>query len=146
MKTETPVFLSGAGKALFVLLLIMILSTETYASGENGKRIRWVRSKTGLSSLMTLSKDRDAMAAEYRDETRNYESIRKDLDAGLLSKGMRDKEIIKKYGKAVIVIPESENGTVRWVYKPGEADHSKGPKVYLFFGFDGILESWKTAG
>jgi hypothetical protein len=145
MRTKTSVFLSGTGKILLALFLIIILSTDAYASRERRKRVRWVRSKTGLGSLMTLSKDRDAMVAEYKNETRNYERVREDLDGGLLSKGMSDKEIIKKYGKAVVVMPESEDGMVRWVYKPGWADHVEGPKAYLFFSPDGSLESCQTS-
>ncbi len=114
------------------------------AEEEAGKeKVKWVKSKTGVKSLMTFAKDRDAMIKEYGEETSDYGKIKSAIDNGHLEVGEEAERIAKKYGDPIVAIEESGGDIVRWVYKPGDETYFKGSKVYLFFDQTERLMDWQ---
>jgi hypothetical protein len=113
------------------------------ASGSN-KKVKWVKSKTGVNSLMTFAGDRDAMIREYKKETSKYHKIKQAVSEEHLEVGETTDDISKKYGDPVVVVSESGDDVLRWVYKPGEDSFFKGEKIYLFFDQAGRLMDWQV--
>ena len=144
MKNKKGVFFTVLSRILFFLVIGIFLYAEVCAAKEKEKKVKWVKSKTGISSLMTLSKDRGAMEADYKKETKNYEAVREAIDKGALTKGMSGDEVSKKYGDAIMILSEADGGKTRWVYKLAAVNYFSGSKVYLFFNSTGELESWET--
>jgi hypothetical protein len=144
MKNKGYVPLGEFYAVVILLAFACVMPGDSRASEAKKDKVKWVKSKTGLSSLMTLSKDRSEMIAEYKRETRSYNLLKKAMESGLLESGAADEEIIKKYGQPVMAMEDAVGDTVRWVYKPSEADYFKGEKIYLFFDKDGKLNRWET--
>ncbi|MEA3489840.1 MAG: hypothetical protein U9R44_05845 [Candidatus Omnitrophota bacterium] len=143
----------GSGKAVrtvfFVLGLFVFFSAgdEAVARERNTggrKKVKWVKSKTGLKSLMTLSKDRGGMIKEYKDETKVHGKIKRAIDRHELKEGEDAARIVKKYGEPVIVLAEEDSGLSRWVYKPGMESYFGGEKAYLFFDKNEKLLRWEV--
>ncbi|MFC1570754.1 hypothetical protein ACFL4E_03115 [Candidatus Omnitrophota bacterium] len=129
---------------LCAFLLSGWVSGALSAEEESGKKkVKWVKSKTGIKSLMTFAKDRNAMIKEYGRETANYKEIKSAVDNGHLEVGDDAQKIAKRYGDPVVVVPESEGDITRWVYKPGDETYFKGSKVYLFFDQTERLMDWQ---
>jgi hypothetical protein len=106
---------------------------------------KWVKSKTGLSSLIQLGKDRATMEKEYSKETKSYDAIKKAVDRGDLKEGMAAKDVRRKFGAPVVEFPDSKTDTTRWVYKPGTENFLDGAdKVYLIFDANDSLVEWKS--
>lgn len=145
MKNKNHIFRIAARVTLVFLVIIFALPKQICATGKNDKKVKWEKSKTGLGSLMALSKDRGVMEADYAKETKSYNALKEALEKGDLERGLTNEEIIKKFGKAVVVLPEGSEGMERWVYKASEFSYFKGAKVYLFFNSQGELESWELA-
>ena len=117
------------------VLVLVLFSFSAVSPAEEDttsqKKVKWVKSKTGIKSLMVLSKDMGQMKKELTEETRNYQNILKAADGDLLKEGERSFEIEKKYGEPVLVLDEPQYNRTRWVYKPGTSSYFEGEKVYL---------------
>lgn len=125
-----------------IFLLTASLSHAAEEESKSGKKVKWVKSKTGIKSLMTFAKDREAMIREYEGETSNYDKIKNAIDKEHLEVGEEAKDIAKKYGDPIVIIPESGGDIERWVYKPGNDSFFKGEKIYLFFDQSQRLMDW----
>jgi hypothetical protein len=146
MRSKKHFFWNGTCGLFLSLVVILYTSADVFADVYKNKKIKWVKSKTGLKSLMTLSKDTGKMESELKEETKSYESVKKAMDEGLLEKGMASSEVSSKYGEPVLVISDQDGKLTRWVYKPSQATYFSGPKVYLFFDPDDGLQKWETVG
>lgn len=145
LRIRKKYFMSGAVWALVIMSFVSLAFQDAFSAEKKDKKIKWVKSKTALSSLMTLSKDREAMLADYKQETKNYRSLKTAADQGLLTKGMRAEDVREKYGDAVVIIPDDEKEMTIWVYKNSAYSFFSGQKFYLFFNNIGELTSWGSA-
>ena len=109
------------------------------------KKVKWVKSKTGLNSLIQLSKDRKEMENEYALETRNYEKLKDAVEGEDLKKGMPAAAVERKFGEPVVTFPGEDGSTTKWVYKPGTGSFLDGiRKIYLIFDDKGSLLEWQS--
>lgn len=138
-------FMSGAVWALVIMSFVSLSLQDVFSAEKKDKKIKWVKSKTALSSLMALSKDREEMLADYKQETKNYRSVKTAADQGLLTKGMSAEEVREKYGDAVVIISDDEKEMTMWVYKNSAYSFFSGQKLYLFFNNSKELISWGSA-
>lgn len=130
-------------EVIFAAAVFVFLTTGCAEARQKEGKARWVRSKTGLSSLMSLSKDRGAMVRELNDETKNYDNVVSALNDGVLKEGQKAQDIIKKYGEPVVRLPYRNGELTRWVYKPYQETFFQGAKVSLFFDTRGDLVRWR---
>ena len=137
------VYVKRTAIVVFLLVVCVFFEGEADAAKKKKDDVKWVKSKTGISSLMTLSKDRGSMIKELNEETENYDKVKGAFDDGRFKKGQSVDEIKKKYGDPVVEMTEQDGVTVRWVYKPSEAVFFTGPKISLFFDAEGNLIEWE---
>ncbi|MBD3426244.1 MAG: hypothetical protein GF409_03315 [Candidatus Omnitrophica bacterium] len=124
---------------LSFLLVCLFFSVQAEA------RQRWVKSKTGLGTLIQLGKDRAEMEKNFTEETSSYESLKKAIDEGDLEKGTSAKRIRGRYGEPVVTFSLASGEGSQWVYKPGTQNFLDGAdKVYLEFDKEGNLQDWKS--
>ncbi|MCK4851752.1 MAG: hypothetical protein KAS86_01440 [Candidatus Omnitrophica bacterium] len=127
------------------LLALFPVSVIHAAAGEKGaahKKKRYVKSKYGLRALIQLSKDRKAMAADLKRETKNYDRARKAIEKAALKAGDTASYVKKHAGEPAVILCDRDSGTAEWVYKPGSSTYFSRDKVYLNFGPDGELLGW----
>jgi hypothetical protein len=129
--------------AVIALLVVVLLTNSRAEARQKDEKVKWVRSKTGLNSLMTLSKDRGVMVRDLEGETKNYDKIARALEDDKLTQGQKAEDIIKRYGEPVVGLPYRSGELTRWVYKPYEATFFEGPKISLFFDDQGDLIRWE---
>jgi hypothetical protein len=123
---------------------VIVPGDVSAATGTKPEKVKWVKSKTGIKSLMSLSSDRGDMIKEYNDETKNYENIKAAIDQGELKEGMEGAKIARQYGLPVILLEDPDSDDTRWVYKPGDVSFlDAGEKAYLTFDANQTLISWK---
>ena len=127
---------------LCVLAVCLALCVAAGARAQS-KKVRWVKSPTGVSSLMTLSKDMGQMNRQLKEETRNYEEVRSAICGRELKEGENASDIQRKYGSPVMVLSEKDGQISRWVYKSASDSYFEGEKAYLLFGDDGKLLRWE---
>ena len=128
--------------ALVVFIFSSLVNQTSYSEEKKDKE-KWVKSKTGVKSLMTLAGDRGKMVKEYKQETKNYKKVKKALNNDLFHGGEKAFEIKRKYGEPVVVLDEQGANETRWVYKPSETTFFKGEKAYLFFDSENKLLRWE---
>ncbi|MGB2600541.1 MAG: hypothetical protein WBD00_02390 [Candidatus Omnitrophota bacterium] len=134
-------------KRLSVIIVCVFVFACVMAGqvAEAQKKEKWVKSKTGLSSLIQLGKDRGAMEKEFSIETKAYNSLKKAIDRGELKEGMTAKDVSRKFGAPVIEFPGNKGDTAEWVYKPGTENFLDGTdKISLIFDDSGNLMEWKS--
>jgi len=135
----------------YVKIRVMILMTALpalmvlFAAGNAraDKKVKWVKSPTGVSSLMTLSKDMGKMKRQLKKETRDYDDIKEAIVGLDLKKGEASDDIERRYGSPAITLREADGGGVKWVYKPASSSYFEGEKAYLFFDGEGRLVKWE---
>ena len=114
-------------------------SAKTETSGH--KKIKYVKSKHGLGTLMKISGDRGKMIRELNKDTKCFEKISKAIKDSNIKVGVAAKDIRKKYGDPVVVVQEdSSESSTRWVYKPGTGSFFEGKKACLVFNKEDCLE------
>jgi len=127
----------------FIVLVFLPGVLEAEETSAKKKKVKWVKSKTGLKSLITYSKDRNAMVKEYKKETSKYQKVKKAVSEERLEVGETTEDISKKYGDPIVIVSESGGDLLRWVYKPSKDSFFKGEKIYLFFDQFGRLMDWQ---
>ena len=128
-----------------VICVLAVCLALCFAAGARAqsKKVKWVKSPTGVSSLMTLSKDMGQMNRQLKEETGNYEDIKAAISGGELKEGEDASNIRRKYGSPVMILSEKEGQVSRWVYKSASDSYFEGEKAYLLFGDDGKLLRWE---
>ena len=96
-----------------------------------------------LGELMSIAKAQADAQKQYKEETRAFESVKKDINKGLIKKGQSKKEIKKRYGEPVVNTIESDTGREKWIYKPAESSFFSGIKAYLYFDKNDNLDEVK---
>lgn len=139
---EIRVKTKNIGSIFLIAVVITLFFAGISQAREKRERVRWVRSRTGLASLTTLSRDRGHMERHLKNETRNYDRLMQDIERGLLSEGQDAGDIREKYGDPVVDFQGQGGKAERWVYKPFDSTFFQGPKVSLFFGKERDLTGW----
>jgi hypothetical protein len=127
---------------LLIAFLVIVLASAAARADDKKEKVKWVKSKTGINSLMTLSNDRKDMIKDLEGETKNYDKIKKAIDQNTMVKGQGMDEIKRKYGEPVIEVPGKDGAPTRWSYKPSETTFFDGPKISLFFDDNSSLTGW----
>ena len=127
---------------LLIIALFFISLVVSFAGQAAGKQ-KWEKSKTGVGSLMDLSKDRGRMVREYEKETKRYQKIKSAIENNKLEVGETSSNVQRLYGEPVIILNDRIGAFEKWVYKPGEKTFLEGEKAYLVFDGEGKLESWE---
>ena len=97
----------------------------------------------GINTLVEASSSM-AEAKEVLDrETGNFQSVKRALDSGALSKGQSKDRIRTQYGEPVVMNEDISTGRERWVYKSSGSSFFKGTRIYLFFDDKGMLDEIK---
>ena len=125
------------------LLALFVNEAEAQKRRPREKKVKYVKPKGWLGHLMQISRQRDDMQKELKNETKAYESVRKAVDRRELRAGEAASKIEKEYGRPVIKLSENDNVHTRWVYKPGDATYFTGEKICLFFDGEDKLEKWE---
>ena len=115
-------------KNVVLTILIVLLTVNVYAEG--------------LSTLMQLSKSQDAMERELENETNVFKAVKRAIENGSIAKGQSQRFIRERLKEPVVILPK-DDGTEKWVYKPGYATFFDGIKIYLFFDSDKKLTGIK---
>ena len=132
-------------KKRLLLVSVCILAGSCLVGQSAEAKEKWVKSKTGLSSLIQLGKDRAAMEKEYSSETKSYDALKKAVDRGDLKEGMAAKDVRRKFGEPVVEFSDKKTDTAKWVYKPGTENFLDGAdKIYLIFDANNSLVEWKS--
>lgn len=124
-------------KTIKIILVLFVL--VSLGPGVSSARQKWEKSKTGVGSLMTLSKDMGKMNAQLKKDTSNYNGVRHDLDDGKIEMGQASENIRRKYGEPVYTLEDPNQKTETWVYKAGTDPVETKNKVYLVFSEDETL-------
>ena len=112
-----------------IALLISVTSTPVYAN---------------LKTLMRLGANQAKMAKALKEETRNYNNVRKAIVSGKLKEGMSADKIRKKYGDPIMDnIFDKKRNAYKWIYMPATSNHFEGEKLYLFVNDNSELVGWK---
>ncbi|MBU0683195.1 MAG: hypothetical protein ABIH85_00070 [Candidatus Omnitrophota bacterium] len=107
------------------------------------KKIKYVKSKDAVKTLIAFAKSRGDMIKELNAETENYESMDKAITDDVLLKGESADLIEKKYGKPVITLTKPGEKQIEWVYKKADDSYFTGSKIRLFFDEEKKLLSWE---
>jgi len=110
---------------------------------KRSKKVKYVKSKGAVKSLLNFSRSRSAMIKELKRETKSYKNIKKAVNGNRLKNGSKDFAIKKRYGKPTIILEENDGKGERWVYKDAKGSYFKGDKIYLDFDEDGKLSEWR---
>ncbi|MFC1548883.1 hypothetical protein ACFL5E_02880 [Candidatus Omnitrophota bacterium] len=130
-------------KAVLIMTCFFIFACVFASPGIAKKKERWVKSKTGLKSLMQVANDRKAMEKQFSKETKSYDSIKKAIDSNELKEGMSARNIARRYGSPPISFPRDDGSGTKWVYKSGTQNFLDGAdKVYLVFDESENLIEW----
>ena len=97
----------------------------------------------GLDTLIEAGKAQGLMARQAKEETDNFESAKKAIENGLISKGETKDSVRKRCGEPVIECKDVNTKKERWVYKRADASFFGGEKIYLVFDDKGVLEETK---
>ncbi|MDD5488048.1 MAG: hypothetical protein PHH49_03675 [Candidatus Omnitrophica bacterium] len=109
---------------------------------ERTEKIRYVKVKGGLDTLIKVAQSNAELAKELKEETKSFERINKAIMSGELKTGEKGEDISREYGLPVIVLEGRGTGPDKWVYKPSEDDYFKGDKIYLYIDEEGLLSGW----
>lgn len=115
-------------KIIFVVLIILLLTTFAYAD---------------LKTLIELGKSQTAIAKALKEETKNYNKIKKAIIQEELEEGIEAEKIRKKYGEPIIDIFDKKKNAYKWLYMPATSTHFEGEKLYLFVDKEDKLVGWQ---
>lgn len=96
-----------------------------------------------LKTLIEAGKSQTQMQEIYKTETKRFETVKKGIKSGAISKGLSKEKIVQRYGEPVVIVSDSQTGREKWVYKPASSSFFEGAKIYLFFDNDGALDEIK---
>jgi len=116
--------------------------TDVSSEENKTKKIKYTKIKGGLKNLLNFARSRKSMVKELRQETKNYQKIKKAVKKGQLEKGMNASLVQKRYGKGVIALSDGKNGE-EWIYKDGNESYFNTEKIYLTFSDEGKLTGWR---
>ncbi|MDP8299022.1 MAG: hypothetical protein P9L88_03885 [Candidatus Tantalella remota] len=124
------------------VFVLAVCAGDAVCAEKAKKKVKWVKSKTGLKSLIMLSKDRGDMVQSYKKETERHRKLKKAIDHHELKVGEHASKILKKYGPPVITYKEEGGTREKWAYKPGKETFLNTEKVYLIFDENETLLEW----
>ena len=119
-------------KKLVVGLLVLLFSAYGFAEG--------------LDTLIEVGKAQGLIERQTKEETKNFEGVKKAIEGGSLKKGETKDSVLKRYGEPVIEYKDAGTKKETWVYKRADASFFGGEKIYLVFDDNGALEETKIAG
>ena len=99
----------------------------------------------GIQSLIAVGQSMTEAKKVLAAEDSSFAGIKRALDSGALVKGQSKSAIRAQYGDPVVANTDFVTGRERWVYKRAGASFFKGPRIYLFFDKQGMLDETKTA-
>ena len=97
----------------------------------------------GIKSLVAASQSMAEAKKVLAAEDGSFTAVKRALDSGALVKGQSKNAIRAQYGDPVVANTDFVTGRERWVYKSASASFFKGPRVYLLFDAQGILDEIK---
>ena len=97
----------------------------------------------GLQSLIAVGQSMTEAKKALAAEDGSFAGVKRALDSGALVKGQSKSAIRAQYGDPVVANTDFVTGRERWVYKSVSASFFKGPRVYLLFDAQGILDEIK---
>ena len=124
-------------KSKFILLWTFLIVISMGISGCVGTGAN----VSGLKMLVQLGRDNKLKQRALKQETKNFQSVKKYIDDNKIKKGISAKYAIKKFGEPVLVLSDSEGE--KWAYKRSDVDWVGGEKIYLFFDKEGKLLDWE---
>lgn len=120
-------------KVRIVIIALVILFPATWAYAD-------------LKTLMEVGKSQETIAKALKEETENYNKVKKAIISGELKEGMPAEKVRKKYGVPVIEIYDEQKSADKWLYMPAASTHFEGEKLYLFVDKEGKLVGWQLVG
>lgn len=96
-----------------------------------------------LRTLMEVGKSQETIAKALKEETKNYNKVKKAIISGELKEGMPAEKVRKNYGEPVIEIYDEKKNADKWLYIPATSTHFEGEKLYLFVDREGKLVGWQ---
>lgn len=97
----------------------------------------------GLDTLIEVGRAQSDIAKENARETKAYESVRRAVESGQLREGMKQDDVLKRFGDPVVSFDRTGTEPAKLIYIPANASFFDGPKVYLFFDDKGFLSGTK---
>ena len=126
-------------KIIFLLVLLIVVMSFSHASFA---KVKYVKIKGALGTMMKLSGDRNKMLKEYKRETKAYNKVKKAIEGNALELSVNSQEIKKKFGVPTIILDKEPDGLIKWVYKPGLEPFTDSGKAYLIFDKSNRLIDW----
>ena len=96
-----------------------------------------------LDTLIEVGKAQGLIERQTKEETKNFEGVKKAIESGSLKKGETKDSVLKRYGEPVIELKKESGKKETWVYKRADASFFGGEKIYLVFDDKGVLEETK---
>lgn len=94
-----------------------------------------------IQTLIELGKSEKDKEKILKQETMNFEKVKKYINSNKIEKGISKDIAVKKFGEPVLIFSEPE--AERWAYKAADASWLSGEKIYLFFDKDAKLVKWE---
>ncbi|MDP3792101.1 MAG: hypothetical protein Q8R38_08690 [Candidatus Omnitrophota bacterium] len=94
----------------------------------------------GLDVLIQVSKSQADIKKQYDDETKNFEKVKKAINAGTIKKGQARSDIQARYGMPVVSIKDLDGKREDCIYKPGTSSFFKGVRATLIYTEQGTLD------
>ena len=94
----------------------------------------------GLQTLIEAGKSMGEIQKALNDETESYEQVKQAAASGSLKKGMTRDEVVTQYGEPVIASKDSTKNRDKLIYMPATSSAFEGPKIYLYFDSNNILD------
>ncbi|HPM42349.1 MAG TPA: hypothetical protein PLV52_00745 [Candidatus Omnitrophota bacterium] len=94
----------------------------------------------GIQTLIAAGKNMGDIQKALNEETDRYERVKAAIESGRLKKGASKYDIIAEYGEPVIENMDNIKNREKLVYMPATSSFFKGPKIYLYFDVNNILD------
>ncbi|MBP7055736.1 MAG: hypothetical protein KBB52_02650 [Candidatus Omnitrophica bacterium] len=94
----------------------------------------------GIQTLIAAGKNMGDIQKALNEENDRYERVKAGIESGRLKKGSGKDDIISEYGEPVIENMDNIKKREKLVYMPATSSFFKGPKIYLYFDANNILD------
>ena len=110
-------------------LVVFFITTNTFSAD--------------LKTLMEIGASQADIAKSLKQETKNYNEVKKAINSGAIKEGLAADAIRRKYGNPIIETYDKKRDLTKWLYMPASSTHFKGEKLYLYIDRDNKVKSWE---
>ena len=94
--------------------------------------------------LIQAARSQSEIKSQYKEETRNFEKVKKAIESGAIKKGQSRADIQAGYGASVVSVKDLDGKREDCIYKPESSSFFKGIRATLIYTEQGILDEAKV--